>query len=97
VTLAMPFHVRHPKVDESIHRSKMSKYVTLYDKNNNEIGDLERLRTGHVCQRADLYWEWGAALRRRTSLDLMMACNARAARPVMLTASGHADLEGAYR
>jgi hypothetical protein len=70
--------------------------VTKDNNDGSEIGDLERLRSGHVYQSADLHWVWGTSLRRRTSLDLM-ACKARGARRMMMTASGHAYLEGAYR
>jgi hypothetical protein len=59
-------------------------------------GNLERLEVADVNHRADLYWEWGTSLWRRTSELDLMACKAHVARPVMVTASGHADLEGVY-
>jgi hypothetical protein len=66
-------------------------------KNNADlITQLERFEVAYVKDRADLYWEWGTSLRRRTSELDLMACKAHVARPAMVTASGHADLEGVY-
>jgi hypothetical protein len=65
--------------------------------NFNSFGSRERLRVADVYQRADLYWDWGTGLRRRTSELDVKARNAHLARAVVKTAPGHADLEGGYR
>jgi len=58
---------------------------------------MERFGMDYVYPWADLYWEWGTSLRRRTSELYLQACNAHALPVVMVSASGRVEIEGAYR
>jgi hypothetical protein len=92
----MPLHARVVWPINSINRSDEPLCAAIYNNEIHKFTGREHLRAGYVYDGADLYWEWGTSLWRRTSLDLM-ACTAHAAASVGTTVAAHADLEGAYR